>query len=72
VCPLQEIVASLQGQPFSFPPSTVQAFLRCGEKEPLAHSECDDGLPAIRDGYCDAEEAGIFKCVQAPDKDTVR
>lgn len=47
---------------------SAQAFLRCGEEEPVAHWECVEGLPAIRDGYCDAEQAGVFKCVQAVDQ----
>jgi hypothetical protein len=43
----------------------VQAFLDCVEKEPVAHWECVNGLPAIRDGYCDAEQARILECIQS-------
>lgn len=43
----------------------VQAFLDCAEKEPIAHWECVSGLPAIRDGYCDAEQAHILECIQS-------
>jgi hypothetical protein len=43
----------------------VQAFLVCVEKEPIAHWECVNGLPAIRDGYCDAEQAQILECIKS-------
>ena len=46
----------------------TQAFtglFACFVKEPLAHWECgDDGIAAIREGYCDREQAITTKCLE--------
>jgi hypothetical protein len=39
--------------------------LPCWLKEPLAHWECgDDGVGAIREGYCDKEQADAVACME--------
>lgn len=43
----------------------LRASLACVTVEPLAHLECsDEGLPVIRDGYCNAEQTKLMACVQ--------
>jgi hypothetical protein len=45
--------------------SELRASLTCVTAEPIAHWECsDEGLPVIRDGYCNAEQAKLMACVQ--------
>ena len=37
----------------------------CWLKEPIAHWECgEDGVGAIRDGYCDKEQAEVVACME--------
>jgi len=37
----------------------------CLAAEPLAHWECaEDGVGAIRDGYCEKEQAAAVGCVE--------
>ena len=38
-------------------------FMACAAREPASHWECDDGIPALKDGFCDAEQASVVKCV---------
>jgi len=41
----------------------------CLAAEPVAHWECaEDGVAAIRDGYCEKEQAGAARCVEAKTK----
>jgi hypothetical protein len=41
--------------------------LGCLAREPIAHWECNEaGEPAIKDGYCDAEQGGFVRCAQRP------
>jgi hypothetical protein len=36
----------------------------CLVKEPIAHWECgEDGIAAIRDGFCDAEQSDASRCL---------
>ena len=45
----------------------MQAVLRCLAREPVAHWECNEaGEPAIKDGYCDAEQGGFVRCAERP------
>ena len=38
----------------------------CLITQSLEHWECgEDGVAAIREGYCDKEQAGVFACMQA-------
>jgi hypothetical protein len=37
----------------------------CLAREPRPHWECDDdGMPAIKDGYCTAQQAALAGCLQ--------
>ena len=39
--------------------------LRCFEREPLRHWECNElGEPAIKDGFCDAEQGKFVACAE--------
>ena len=39
--------------------------LHCFAHEPLRHWECNDmGEPAMKDGYCDAEQGRFVACAQ--------
>jgi len=41
------------------------ALFRCWLHEPLEHWECgEDGVGAIRDGYCDKEQAAVVTCME--------
>jgi hypothetical protein len=41
----------------------IENFVSCLAQQPLGHWECDeDGLAAIRDGYCEKEQAAIVAC----------
>ncbi|MEP7050521.1 MAG: hypothetical protein ABJB12_09225 [Pseudomonadota bacterium] len=43
-----------------------QELFACLGKEPPAHWECDDdGVAAIREGYCEKEQASTTKCLEA-------
>src|SRR5262249_26771516 len=45
--------------------SEMTAVLGCFGREPVAHWECsEDGTPAIKDGFCDAEQSKFVACVQ--------
>ena len=41
------------------------AFLECLSKEPLDHWECDTEahMPALREGYCEAQQREVARCV---------
>jgi hypothetical protein len=40
--------------------------LNCFAKQPSASFECDEnGLPSIKEGLCDAEQAKVASCLQA-------
>ena len=39
---------------------------RCLENEPVAHWECaEDGVAAVREGYCEKEQATAVGCMEA-------
>jgi len=41
------------------------AFFKCLEAQPSGHWEClEDGTAAIRESYCDSEQAGFAACLQ--------
>lgn len=41
------------------------AFYRCLEQEPLEHWRCDqDGIAAIREGFCDREQESAVGCIE--------
>lgn len=43
----------------------VAAFYRCLASEPADHWECaEDGVAAIKEGYCNAEQAGAVVCLE--------
>jgi hypothetical protein len=43
------------------------AFYACLKAQPSEHWEClDDGTAAIREGYCESEQAGFAQCLQSP------
>jgi len=43
----------------------MAAVLSCLAREPLEHWECNsDGEPAIKDGYCDAEQSKFVACAR--------
>jgi hypothetical protein len=45
----------------------VGKFVACLQREPIEHWECDeDGAAAIRDGYCNKEQAAIVDCGNEP------
>ena len=45
-------------------PGSMAAFMRCATAEPAAHWECtEDGVAAVKDGYCDAEQRSVITCV---------
>lgn len=39
-------------------------FFSCAEKEPVNHWQCAEGTPAIKDGWCDAQQAAFAACIQ--------
>jgi hypothetical protein len=42
----------------------IASVLGCFARAPIAHWECDaDGVPSIKQGYCDAEQAKFVACV---------
>jgi hypothetical protein len=43
--------------------AALAGFARCLTAEPLAHWECTEGAPAIKDGYCDAEQRELSTCL---------
>jgi hypothetical protein len=45
--------------------TAMVSFLECLSQEPLAHWECDSEahIPAIRDGYCEAQQSGVARCL---------
>lgn len=47
-------------------PQEMNTFLRCIAAEPIEHWQCDHeaSAPAIRDGYCDAEQRAFFRCLE--------
>lgn len=43
------------------------AFFECLEAQPSEHWECvEDGTAAIREGYCEVEQARFAQCLQSP------
>ena len=43
----------------------MQAFFQCLRKQPAANWQCaPDGVAAIRDGFCDTEQAETVRCMQ--------
>jgi len=45
--------------------SQLAAFYECLKIQPSEHWECmEDGSAAIREGYCESEQAGFARCVQ--------
>jgi hypothetical protein len=45
--------------------SQIAAFYDCLKTQPSEHWEClEDGSAAIREGYCEQEQAGFAQCVQ--------
>lgn len=45
--------------------SELRAFYRCLETEPSEHWEClEDGTAAIREGYCENEQAQFARCLE--------
>jgi len=45
---------------------SISAFFACLVKEPSSHWECDDdGVAAIREGFCDATQAAALACMEA-------
>jgi hypothetical protein len=47
----------------------MAAALACFIKEPDDHWQCgDDGLAAIREGYCEREQAAYVNCLQRSEK----
>jgi hypothetical protein len=44
----------------------MQAFFQCLRKQPVANWQCaPEGVAAIRDGFCDKEQAETVQCMQA-------
>lgn len=44
----------------------LQSLYRCLVDQPLTHWECaEDGVAAIRDGFCDAEQGQAAACMEA-------
>jgi hypothetical protein len=45
----------------------LTAFLQCAVREPIDHWHCDDALqtPALRDGYCDAQQGELIRCMSS-------
>jgi hypothetical protein len=44
----------------------IEALYKCLTGEPAAHWECaDDGIAAIREGYCENEQARAVACMEA-------
>jgi hypothetical protein len=42
------------------------ALYACLVREPVAHWECgEDGVAAIREGYCDKEQERAISCMEA-------
>jgi hypothetical protein len=42
----------------------MRAFMACLVTQPAAHFDCDEGgVPQIRDGYCDHEQAAVASCL---------
>jgi hypothetical protein len=53
---------------FSLTPCSepMQAFFQCLRKQPVANWQCaPEGVAAIRDGFCDKEQAETVHCMQA-------
>lgn len=45
-------------------PTEMSQVFQCLKTQATAHFECDDeGMPAIRSGFCEAEQAAFAKCV---------
>jgi hypothetical protein len=45
----------------------MQAALRCFAEQPSKNWECDtDGLPSIKEGFCDAQQEKYTNCMQPP------
>lgn len=43
----------------------IGAALECFSKQPVEHWECGpEGLPAIKSGYCEAEQAASAECAK--------
>lgn len=46
--------------------ASMKEFYRCLAAEPLAHWECiEDGVAAIREGYCDEQQGQTVACMEA-------
>jgi hypothetical protein len=46
--------------------ASMEDLYRCLAAEPLAHWECaDDGVAAIREGYCDQQQGQTVACMEA-------
>jgi hypothetical protein len=46
--------------------SDVKAFYACLVKQPVKNWECDDdGVAAIREGFCEKEQEKTVTCMQA-------
>ncbi len=45
----------------------MDAFLACLVGQPVSNFECnDEGIPAVKDGLCTAEQAMVAKCLMTP------
>jgi hypothetical protein len=59
---LTNCVAAAAGTPCN---PEFQTFYRCLLKEPVRNWECaEDGVAAIREGFCDKEQARAVSCMQ--------
>ena len=59
---VQNCVAMAAGTPCT---DAFRAFYGCLVREPVAHWECgDDGVAAIREGYCDKEQERAVGCLE--------
>ncbi len=46
-------------------PEKMRVFVECAGREPAVHFECDENqIPAIKDGYCDKEQADFIACAK--------
>jgi hypothetical protein len=41
-------------------------FLDCSMRVAVEHWECDEGLPALKDGQCEAPQAAVAACATTP------
>jgi hypothetical protein len=45
--------------------SQVDKFFECAEKEPVTNWECNNGTPALRNGFCDDAQSRFFECFRS-------